>query len=109
MANVFFDLLWRYCKLVILGTLDMPGYWHPKWHYQTVENICLYLQTKNQLHLPCFSGDIAKICKHLILGTLAMFGYLHQKWYNQLVENFDVYLHDINKFHHSLLYWDITF
>ena len=24
----------RYCKLVILGTLGMSGYAHPKWYYQ---------------------------------------------------------------------------
>ena len=30
------------------------------------------MQAKNQLHPPCFSGDIAKIYKRLILGNLGM-------------------------------------
>ena len=37
----FFMILQRYCKLFILGTLGMPGYTHPKWYYQLVENLCL--------------------------------------------------------------------
>ena len=68
----FLWILQRYFKLVILGMLGMPGYTHPNWHYQLVENFHVHLQAKNQLHPPCFSGDIAKICKLLILGTLAM-------------------------------------
>ena len=70
--SCFLWILQRYFKLVILGMLGMPGYTHPKWHYQLVENFHVHLQAKNQLHPPCFSGDIAKICKLLILGTLAM-------------------------------------
>ena len=34
----------RYCKLVILGTLGMPGYAHPKRYYQLLENFYVYLQ-----------------------------------------------------------------
>ena len=49
-------LLQRSCKLV-LGTLGMPSYAHPKWYYQFIENVCVYLQVKNQLHPPCFSED----------------------------------------------------
>ena len=66
------EILQRYCKLIVLGTLAMPGYANPKWYFQLVENFCVYLQAKNQLHTPCFSGDIVKICKLLILGTLGM-------------------------------------
>ena len=39
---------------------------------------------KNQLHPPCFPGDIAKICKILILGTLGKHGCTHPKWYINL-------------------------
>ena len=63
----------RYCKrywnLVTLGTLKMPGYAQPKWYYQFVENLCVYLLAKNQLHFQCFSADIAKICKLLWLSN----------------------------------------
>ena len=55
----------------------MSGYPHPKWYCQLVENIPVYLQTKNQLYTPSFSGDSAKKCK-LILGTLDMAGYTHK-------------------------------
>ena len=60
--------------------------------YHLVENFCVYLQAKTQLHPSCFNGDIAKICK-LILGTLGMPGYTHQKWWYHLAEDFDdIYL-----------------
>ena len=49
-------LLQRYCKLVLV-TMDMPSYAHPKWYYQLIENFHLYLQAKSQLHPPCFSED----------------------------------------------------
>ena len=65
-----------YYKPIVFGTLGMPGYVHPKLYYNLVENCYVYLEAKNQLHLPCFYGDIAKICK-LILGTLGMPGYTH--------------------------------
>ena len=50
----------------------MPGYAHPKWYYQLVENFPVHLQAKYQLDPPRFTGDIAKICKLFILGTLDM-------------------------------------
>ena len=62
-----------------------------------VENFRVYLQTKNQLHPPRFSGDIAKICT-LILGTLGKPGYADP---NDII-NFDVYLYARNKPDHSL-------
>ena len=37
------------------GTLDMPGYTHPKWYCQFIENF--HLQWTNQLYPPCFSQD----------------------------------------------------
>ena len=105
--HVFLKILQKYCKLMILATLDIPGYTEPKWYYQLVENFCVYLHAKNQLHPPRFSEDIAKICKLLIFGILGIPGYAHPKWYYQLVENFDVYL-GAKKLHHPLLSWDIT-
>ena len=49
-------LLQRYCELV-LDTLGMSDYAHQKWYYQFIENLHVYLQAKNQFHLPCFSED----------------------------------------------------
>ena len=75
----FLEVLQRYCKLIVLSNLGMYGYTNAKWYYQLVEKLCVYLQAKNQPHLPCFSGNIAKICK-LILGTLGRPGCTHPKW-----------------------------
>ena len=71
---VLLEILQRYYKVVVLGALGMPSHAHSKWYYQFIENICVYLQVKNQFHSPCFFRDTAKICK-LILGTLGMSGY----------------------------------
>ena len=67
-----------------------------------IENFCVYLQAKYQLHPHVFFGDIAKICK-LIWGTLGMPGYTYPKLYLQLVQDFYVYLHAKNTLYHSLL------
>ena len=69
----------RYCKLVVLGILGMPGYAHPKSYFQFVENFCVYPQAKNLFYTLCFSVDTAKLCK-LILGTLGMPGYTQPQW-----------------------------
>ena len=36
----------KYWKLVVLGTLGMPGYALSKWYFDLVENVCVYLQAK---------------------------------------------------------------
>ena len=41
----FLEMLQRYWKLIVLGTLSMPGYAHPKWK-KIAENVCVYLQAK---------------------------------------------------------------
>ena len=90
--HVFLEVLEKYCKL-LLGFLGIPGYAHPKWCYQLVENFHVYLQTKNQLHHPHFFANVAKIWRLLILlGTS-----------DQLVEHFDFHLYAKNKLHHLLL------
>ena len=50
----FLKIVKRNGKLVILGTLGMPGYANPKWYYQLVENFRVYLQAKNQLQSYAF-------------------------------------------------------
>ena len=72
--HIFFEILQRYCKFVILGTLGMPGYAHPKWYYRLVENFRVYLQTKIQLHPLRFGWDIAK------LFQTYYFGYFGHVW-----------------------------
>ena len=57
--HVFFEILQRYWKLVILGTLDMPGYAHPKWYYQLVENVCAY----GHVFFHCIYFDMYKLWK----------------------------------------------
>ena len=42
----FFEILQRYCKLVILGKLDMLGYDNQKQWYQSVENLDVYFLEK---------------------------------------------------------------
>ena len=56
----FLEILQGYCKLVILGTLGMPGYAHPEWHYQPVENFRVSLQAKNHIHPPRFSRKLQR-------------------------------------------------
>ena len=78
--HIFLEILERYYKL-ILGTLGMPGFAHPKWYnQQLLENLCVDLQAKNKINHPYFSGDIAKICKLVILDTLCKPGYARPKW-----------------------------
>ena len=86
--DVFFEILKRYCKVVILGTWSIPGYAHPKW-YQFVKTFHVYLQAKNQLYPSRFSGDILKTLKLLILGILGRPFYTHPKLYYQLVEKLE--------------------
>ena len=43
---VFFEILQRYCKLIVFGNLGLSGYAHSKWYYHLVENFCVYLQAK---------------------------------------------------------------
>ena len=48
----------KICKLLILGTLDMPSYAHPKWQYQPIENFSVHLHHKNTLHNSLLSSGI---------------------------------------------------
>ena len=101
---VFLEILQRYCKLVILGTLETP-----KNIMSTCRRHLCLPAIKKSTFSPCFSGDIAKVCKLRILGTLGIPGYTNPKRQYKLVENFNFYLHVKNKLHNLLLPWDITF
>ena len=67
-----FPFFLRYCKLVILGTLGKPGYTHPKWYYQLVENFCVYLQKINFI-----PQVFLKYCKDI---QTSYFGYFGDPW-----------------------------
>ena len=46
----------EFCNLI--GYLNMHDHAHQKRYYQLIENIDVYLYTKNQLHHPLLSQDI---------------------------------------------------
>ena len=51
----------KYCKdmqTTFLGTLGTPGYVHPKWYDQLVENFGAYRPAKNDLNHSLLSWDI---------------------------------------------------
>ena len=72
-----------------------------KWNYQLVDNFRVYLQVKNRLHPPSFSGDIAKMSKVLILDTLGMPGNCRKLRCISAYQKMT--------FINSVLSWDITF
>ena len=59
-AHYFLETFQRYCIVVILSTLGMPGCTHQIWQYQLFEYFEVYL-CKFQLYLLLLSGDTAKI------------------------------------------------
>ena len=56
--HIFSGDIAQICKLLILGTLGMPGYTHPKSYYHLVEKFDVYLHAKNKLHHTLLSWDI---------------------------------------------------
>ena len=56
--NLFLEILQRYCKLVILSSLDLPGHTHQKRLQQLVGNSDCYLQIKNQFDPSIVSRNI---------------------------------------------------
>ena len=66
---VFLEILQRYCKLVVLGTFNKPGYTHLK-YYHLVENFRIYLQAKETLQSHDFLKDM----------QTSYFGYFGHVW-----------------------------
>ena len=62
----FLEILQRYCKLVILGTLDMPGYAHLKKIVSNYREL-LCLTSKKSTQSPMFSW---RYCKVLYINFL---------------------------------------
>ena len=56
--HTFLEILKRYCELVILGTLGMPGYAHLKWYHHLLERADVYLQANNRFHNSLLFSDI---------------------------------------------------
>ena len=46
----YLEMSKQHCKPVISGALGMPGYGHHKQLNQLVENVDVYLLTKNQIY-----------------------------------------------------------
>ena len=67
------EILQRYCKLVILGTLGVHGYGHQKLWYPLQGNFDTYLHAK-KISLTSF---VPRYCKLVTLGTLRMPGHPH--------------------------------
>ena len=66
----FFEILQRYCKLVILGKLDMLGYDNQKQWYQSVENLDVYfLEKKNRFISHHFVKILLRYLKLVVLHT----------------------------------------
>ena len=72
LLHVFFDILQRYCKPVVLCALGMSGYAQPNWHYHLVENFCLSAGKKST------SSPLLlwKYCKDM----QTYFGYFGHAW-----------------------------
>ena len=69
--HFFPKILKRYYRLVILGTLYMPGYKQQKLQHQFVETFDIYLHAKNQIYLSllsevptCTTFDVYQHTKH---------------------------------------------
>ena len=61
----------RFCTVVILGALNMPGYGHLKQWNQLLENYDVHFHAKNQIYPSTLSRNIAKIlqtCYFVYMG-----------------------------------------
>ena len=100
--SLFFKILQRKSKLVILGNLGMPGHRHLKSINLREPSILICIQKINFI-LYVFLEITERYCK-LTLGSLGMPGYAHSKWYCQLVENFRAYCRQkVNFINHIFL------
>ena len=83
--HVFLKILQRYCKLVILGTLGIPGTHTQIVTNQFVEKFRLFGGKKSTSSPHVFLEILQRCnCKLVILGTLGIPGYAHPKWQYQL-------------------------
>ena len=100
-VHFFLEILKRYCKFVVLGTLSIPDHNHQKWQYLFLDKCFIFMQKIKfifHVFLKIFQGH----CKLVPLGTLDMPDHTHQN------RNFDDYLHAHNQLQPSLLSKDIV-
>ena len=84
------EILQRFSKLAILGTLGMTSHAHQNWCYRLIGKFGVSLHAKNQLHLFLLSEDITNMLQPCYFGDFDIPSYGHQNRWYQLVENFDV-------------------
>ena len=93
MPPFFLEMQQRYCKLIVLSDLGMPGYSYQKGWYQLVENFDVYLQAKIKCVPPFFLKTLLRYFLLVILGTLGRPSRIQQKQQYELVGKCHVYLH----------------
>ena len=93
MPPFFLEMQQRYCKLIVLSDLGMPGYSYQKGWYQLVENFDVCLQAKIKYVPPFFLKTLLRYCLLVILGTLDRPSRIQQKQQYELVGKCHVYLH----------------
>ena len=64
-SHFFLKILWRFCKLAILGTLQMIGLVQRNCWHQLLEKFGVYLHAKNQLHPSFLPWDLQTFIKLL--------------------------------------------
>ena len=95
--NVFFEILYRYYKLVTLGNLGIPGNTHLNGSINLKKDIAKILKTCYFGYLGTPSYTQLKLC-YQVVQNLVIPGYADLKPNYQLVDNFNVSLHATNKF-----------
>ena len=98
----------RYCKLIVLGTLGMPGYVIPKWYYQLVENFRLICRQKINFTPPppnAFLGILQRYANVFWVLWACLIAHTQ----NDSISLLKTLMFTKNTPHHSLLSWDITF
>ena len=84
----FIEVLQRYYKFAILGTLGMLGYDQWKQYCQLVENSNVHLYSKKIIFIPhLFLEILQSYCKLVTLGTLCIPGHANLKQQHQHVGN----------------------
>ena len=98
--STFFQILQRFCKIVISVTLGMPGYGHQKQWNQLVEHFDAYFMQIIKFIPELYLETLLRYYKLGNLGILDINIHNHQKQ--------TVYVHAKNQLDPSLLSWDIT-
>ena len=105
----FFEILQRYHKLVILGTLGILGYGHQKQWYKVVENFNVYFHAKFKFIPHLFLGMLLRYCTPFMLGTLDMPDHSHKTKIVSTSKKLWCLSTYKNQLDPSVLCWDITF